>query len=160
MPQPQPQPQPIKLENEADKVNVKIAYLTFLQNIINRLSTIGITIKTASVTTLIALLAYSASSSVNASFKLLWLFFLPWLFFYAYDAYFLKLERTFRNLYNNNANEKHISFESFKIDGEVLKNFRVEWPDVIFSRPIFSFHLIVIVVIIIAFLNIKGIPCI
>ncbi|MBF7699275.1 hypothetical protein [Acinetobacter pollinis] len=154
-----PQSQPIKLENEADKVHLKIAYLTFLQNIINRLSTIGITIKTASVTTLIALLAYSASSSVNASFKLLWLFFIPWLFFYAYDAYFLRLERTFRNIYNNNANEEYISFEKFKINGELLKKFRIEWSDVIFSSPILPFHLTVIVVIIIAFLNIKGIPC-
>lgn len=142
----------INLEN-SDKVNLKITYLTFLQNIINRMSTIGIAIKTASVTALTALLAYSASDSVHDSFKP-WVFFLPWVFFYGYDAYFLRLERAFRNLYNQSTNQEGISFQDFKIDKHKLNSVYEKWGDIIVSKPLLIFHSILIIVIIVAFVNI------
>ena len=143
---------------DSDKVNLKIAYLNFLQNIINRMSTFGIAMKTASVTTLTALLAYSASESVGDNFKL-WMFIIPWLFFAGYHAYFLRLERTFRTLYNSSANQEDISFHDFKIDKNKLEKNKEKWEDVIFSRPLAIFHLTLIVIVIISFVKIKGIPC-
>ena len=147
----------INLTN-TDKVNLKISYLNLLQNIINRMSTFGIAMKTASVTTLTALLAYSASDSVGNNFKL-WMFFIPWFFFAGYHAYFLRLEKTFRNLYNNDSNQEDISFNDFKIDKNKLDPIYEKWSDVIFSKPLFIFHLTLILIIIISFAKIKGIPC-
>lgn len=46
-----------------DKVNMQIAYLNILQNIINRMSTFGIAMQTASVTTLATLLAYASTDT-------------------------------------------------------------------------------------------------
>lgn len=143
---------------DTDKVNIKIAYLNLLQNIINRMSTFSIAMKTASITTMMALLAYSASESVNESFKL-WMFFIPWLFFAGYDGYFLRLERAFRALYNNSANEDDISFDDFKIDKTILKPLYEKWSDIISSKPIFLFHITLIFIIVISFSYIKGTSC-
>lgn len=143
---------------DPDKVNLKVAYLNFLQNIINRMSTFSIAMKTASVTTLTALLAYSASDSVGNNFKL-WMFFIPWLFFAGYHAYFLRLERTFRTLYNNSANQEDISFSDFKIDKNKLDPIYEKWSDVIWSKPLFIFHFTLILIVVISFAKIKGIPC-
>lgn len=148
----------INLDN-SDQVNLKITYLTILQNIINRMSTFGIGMKTASVTALTALLAYSASDPIHSNFQLC-IFVIPWLFFAGYHGYFLKLERTFRNLYNASANQSAINFESFEIDRKKLKPFSEKWSNVIFSKPFLSFHLILITIVILAFIRIQGIPCI
>lgn len=143
---------------ETDKVNIKIAYLNILQNIINRMATFSLAMKTASVTTLTALLAYSASESVDDSFKF-WMFIIPWLFFAGYHAFFLRLERAFRTLYNNSANQQDISFIDFKIDENKLADVYEKWPKVIFSRPLIVFHLVLILVVVISFATIKGIIC-
>lgn len=153
----------INLEN-TDKVNIKIAYLNFLQNIINRMSTIGISMKTASVTTLIALLAYSTSEEVGNNFKV-WMFLIPWIFFAGYHAYFLKLERTFRNLYNMHANQLEISFNDFKIDKNTFKQsdgnklILEKWNKVIFSKQFLIFHFTILIVVVISFIKIKGLLC-
>lgn len=144
---------------DQDKVNLKIAYLSFVQDIINRMSTFGIAMKTASVTTLTALLAYSASDSVGDNFQI-WMFLIPWIFFAGYHAYFLRLERTFRTLYNKYANQEDISFDNFKIEKKTLDPIYEKWSDIIFSKPFLVFHLILILIIIISFAKIKGIPCI
>lgn len=144
---------------DPDKVNIKIAYLNLLQNIVNRMSTFGIAMKTASVTTLTALLAYSASDSVGEDFKL-WMFFIPWLFFIGYHAYFLRLERAFRELYNSVANQEDISFNDFKIDKNKLDPIYEKWIEIITSKPLLVFHFTLIAIVIISFTKIKGIPCI
>ncbi|WP_181717787.1 MULTISPECIES: hypothetical protein [unclassified Psychrobacter] len=143
---------------DQDKVNIKIAYLDTLQNIINRMATFSLAMKTASITTLTALLAYSASEPLDNSFKL-WMFFIPWLFFAWYHAYFLRLERAFRHIYNNSSNQNSITFDDMKIDGNKLNNAYEKWTSIIFSKPLFFFHLTLITIAVVSFINIKGIPC-
>lgn len=147
----------ITLENP-DKVNLKITYLNILQNIINRMSTFCIAIKTASVTTLTALLAYSASETIANKFEI-WMFMIPWLFFAGYHAYFLRLERAFRTLYNNSANQNDISFSDFLIDERTLKSVYLPWYKVIFSKSLIIFHLVLILTISISFAKITGLLC-
>ena len=147
----------IKL-TDSDKVNIKIAYLDTLQNIINRMATFSLAMKTASVTTLTALLAYSASEPLDNTFRL-WIFVVPWLFFAGYHAYFLRLERAFRKIYNSSSNQNSITFDDMKIDGGKLNSAYEKWTSIIFSKPLFSFHLILIIIAIVSFSKIKGILC-
>lgn len=144
---------------DLDKVNLKLSYLNLLQNIINRMSTFSIAMKTASVTTLTALLAYSASETVGNNFKV-WMFLMPWIFFTGYNAYFLRLERAFRTLYNNSANHKDISFDDFRIDKNKLNTIYEKWSEIIFSKPLLIFHLSLLCLVVISFAKIKGISCI
>ncbi|WP_201578604.1 hypothetical protein [Psychrobacter okhotskensis] len=143
---------------DPDKVNIKIAYLGTLQNIINRMATFIIAMQTASVTTLTALIAYSASEPIDSSFKL-WMFLIPWLFFAGYHAYFLRLERAFRTIYNNSSNQDDFSFSDMKIDKNKLNSAYEKWLSVILSRPLVIFHLTLIVIAVVSFIKIRGIPC-
>ena len=117
-------------------VNIKIAYLDTLQNIINRMATFSLAMKTASVTTLTALLAYSALEPLDNTFRL-WIFVVPWLFFAGYHAYFLRLERAFRKIYNNSSNQNSITFDDMQIDGDKLNSAYEKWTSIIFSKPLF-----------------------
>lgn len=147
----------IKL-TDSDMVNIKIAYLDTLQNIINRMATFSLAMKTASVTTLTALLAYSALEPLDNTFRL-WIFVVPWLFFAGYHAYFLRLERAFRKIYNNSSNQNSITFDDMQIDGDKLNSAYEKWTSIIFSKPLFFFHLALIIIAIVSFSKIKGIPC-
>lgn len=139
-------------------VNIKIAYLDTLQNIINRMATFSLAMKTASVTTVTALLAYSASEPLDNTFRL-WIFVVPWLFFAGYHAYFLRLERAFRKIYNNSSNQNSTTFDDMQIDGDKLNSAYEKWTSIIFSKPLFFFHLTLIIIAIVSFSKIKGIPC-
>ena len=144
-----------------DKVNIQIAYLNILQNIINRMSTFGIAMQSASVTTLTALLAYASTTSIDA-FKL-WMFFVPWLFFAGYNAFFLRTERAFRERYNQITNKDNISFVDFRINKDDLNTLYQQteschWLNVIFSRVFITCHLVIFIVIIL-FAYFKGISC-
>lgn len=147
----------IKL-TDSDMVNIKIAYLDTLQNIINRMATFSLAMKTASVTTLTALLAYSALEPLDNTFRL-WIFVVPWLFFAGYHAYFLRLERAFRKIYNNSSNQNSITFDDMQIDGDKLNSAYEKWTSIIFSKPLFFFHLALIIIAIVSFSKLKGIPC-
>lgn len=147
----------IKL-TDSDMVNIKIAYLDTLQNIINRMATFSLAMKTASVTTVTALLAYSASEPLDNTFRL-WIFVVPWLFFAGYHAYFLRLERAFRKIYNNSSNQNSTTFDDMQIDGDKLNSAYEKWTSIIFSKPLFFFHLTLIIIAIVSFSKIKGIPC-
>jgi hypothetical protein len=88
------------------------------------------------------------------------MFFMPWIFFAGYHAYFLRLERVFRTLYNNSANQEDISFDDFRIDKNKLNPIYEEWSEIIFSKPLLIFHLSLLCLVMISFAKIKGIPCI
>jgi len=142
-----------------DKVNMQIAYLNILQNIINRMSTFGIAMQTASVTTLTALLAYASTSADTLR---IWMFFIPWLFFAGYNAFFLRTERAFRERYNQIVIKNTIEFTDFRIDKTDLKSLyntkECKWFNVIFSKVFITCHLVIFLVIIL-FSYSKGISC-
>lgn len=145
-----------------DKVNMQIAYLNILQNIINRMSTFGIAMQTASVTTLTALLAYASTSAATLDTFRIWMFFIPWLFFAGYNAFFLRTERAFRERYNQITMKNIIDFTDFKIDKTDLKSLysikECQWLNVIFSKIFITCHLVIFLVIIL-FAYSKGISC-
>lgn len=120
-----------------DQVNLKIAYLNILQNIIGRMSNYVLAIKTASITVMAALLAFSASEYVCFQW---WVFLIPWILFVGYHMYFLRLEIAFRNMYNDATNTINIDISDFKIDKVKLDNSMPEVKKVLLSFPLVFFH--------------------
>ena len=49
--------------------------------------------------------------------------------------------------------------DDMKIDGNKLNNAYEKWTSIIFSKPLFFFHLTLITIAVVSFINIKGIPC-
>lgn len=134
--------------NSADRTALSIAYLNILQTIIARMSNYVLAIQTASLTTLTALLAFSASDNVcmNA-----FVFIIPCVFFAGFHFYFLRLEKTFRNLYNEATTNNDISLSTFKIDYEDLKRLRPQSSKVLNSPSLYVFYPFLLSVVLIAY---------
>ena len=94
-----------------ETTEARIRYLEALQKIIDRLSTISSIIKGWSVTLTAALLVLASKDS-NKGFFLV--SYLPILFFWLIDSEYLKMERQYKALYNQNANLK-IPLYDFRI---------------------------------------------
>mgnify|MGYP001568984486 CR=1 FL=1 len=127
-----------------DRLNLTIAYLNILQNIIGRMSTYVLAIKTASITTLTALLAFSASDNVCFQW---WIFVIPWAFFVGFHTFFLRLERAFRKIYNSATEDNNITLSSLKIDGDKIKEASPGVMEVLFSLPLSAFHSFLLIII-------------
>lgn len=121
----------------SDQVNLKIAYLNILQNIIGRMSNYVLAIKTASITVMTALLAFSAADNVCFHW---WVFLIPWTVFVGYHTYFLRLERAFRNMYNDATSSINIDISDFKIDKVKLDNSMPKVKEILLSFPLAFFH--------------------
>lgn len=130
--------------DETNKLNLTIAYLNILQNIIGRMSTYVLAIKTASITTLTALLAFSASDNVCFQW---WVFIIPWAFFVGFHAFFLRLERAFRKIYNLATEDNNITLSSLKIDEQKIKNVAPDFIEVLVSLPLAAFHSFLLIII-------------
>jgi hypothetical protein len=136
--------------NSTDELNLRIAYLNILQNIIGRMSTYVLAIKTASLTTLTALLAYSASDNVCFHG---WIFLIPWAFFVGYHAFFLRLERAFREIYNLTIDKDSLELSDLKINAKKIKDASPAWSEVLSSAPLCIFHLVLLFVIYISYIS-------
>lgn len=86
-----------------DTMEARIRYLEAIQRIIDRLSTISSVIKGWSVTLTAALLVLASKDS-NKGFFLV--SYLPILFFWFIDSEYLRMERQYKALYNQNADFK------------------------------------------------------
>lgn len=108
--------------SNSENIELKIAYLGFIQGIISRLSNSVLVLMTANITLMSALLAFSVSDNVkNPSF---WIFFFPWVFLAVFHAYFLYQEKTFINIYNKAVSSSNLTILYFKIDEDKLKENR------------------------------------
>lgn len=137
----------------SDQINLKIAYFNILQNIIGRMSNYVLGIKTASITVLAALLAFSASVK-GGCFN--WgLFLIPWAVFLGYHIHFLRLEHAFRSIYNESTDSLNIEISDFKIDNSKLKEHLPNIFKILFSLSLIIFHGALLVVIISVY-NILG----
>jgi len=136
--------QPNNSLDETNRLNLTIAYLNILQNIIGRMSTYVLAIKTASITTLTALLAFSASDNVCFHW---WVFIIPWLFFVGFHAFFLRLERAFRKIYNDVTADNNITLSSLKIDEQKIKKASPSFIEVLCSLPLSAFHSFLLIII-------------
>ncbi|MGO4998346.1 hypothetical protein [Oceanisphaera sp. W20_SRM_FM3] len=126
----------------------KIAHLTFIQGVINRMGQNSFFIKGWSVTIVVALFALAAQNS-NKLFVLA--AFLPVVMFWSLDRFFLYQERLFRKLYEKVANEE-IDSNTFTLDTRLVSE-DVE-RCVAFSKTLMNFHgsIVVTLILVLVFL--------
>ncbi len=136
---------------EEDKDKVLREYLfkeaEIIQNIINRMGTNSFLIKGWSVTLVVAALLFGGRSYYH------YLALLPWLMFWYLDAYFLRLEKLYRKLYDWVIKNREVSREHLlEMDKtSIEKRFGKETPcllQVMFSLTLSVFYGLLLVVII------------
>lgn len=136
------------MDINTESLNLAIAYLNILQTIIGRMSNYILAIQTASLTTLTALLAFSASDGVDFKW---WIFIIPCIFFASFHFYFLRLERAFRKMYNDATSNNNISLSNLKIDSEKLSKATPKAREVLSSPSLYFFYPSLLVLILISY---------
>jgi len=125
------EPKPVHGEN-------KRAHLSMIQGVINRLGGNLFFLKGWAVTLIIGLLA--ASLSFDENLRLQYVLTGVLLLFWGYDAYFLSLERCYRDLYDavRKKNEDEIDFT---MDIAELKKYaKNTWIGALFSITLLAFY--------------------
>lgn len=133
-----------------DFTEADLKYLEFIQNNISRMSNNSFLLKGWSVTLVAAILALSLRAS-SVLFILIAL--LPGLSFWGLDAFYLALEKKFRDLHKE-AVEGKVKIFNLAAPGEKV-GFR-DWLKALLSRSTFWFH--VVIVIAVCAIAIFGIP--
>lgn len=124
-------------------MDVKVAHLTFIQGVINRMGQNSFLLKGWSVTVVAALFAL-ASQNANELFILVAYF--PALMFWLLDAFFLHQERLYRQLYEDVATDK-INSEFFTLDIMHVRSIVAPYNVVMFSKTLLLFYGVIIGVI-------------
>lgn len=113
----------------------KLKHLEFIQNAINRMANNSFIIKGWCITLAIALIALLEKKDINKYY--IAFSFLPLLFFWFLDAFFLKTERQYRRLYAD-VSKKGKKEIDFSMDITPYKECYVE---ALFSRTLLPFYL-------------------
>lgn len=121
----------------------KIAHLTFIQGVINRMGQNSFLLKGWSVTVVAALFAL-ASQGTNQLFVLVAYF--PAFMFWFLDGFFLHQEKMYRKLYEEVAADR-ISSNEFTLNTSPIKNDVDSYSSVLFSKTLLPFYGVMIGVI-------------
>lgn len=125
----------------------KLKHLEFIQGAITRMAQNSFLLKGWTVTLVAGLLAFANIKQMDNKFILL--AYIPTVFFWFLDGYYLRQERLFRKLYDNirlkNAGKIDFSMNTFPYKNDVDK-----WIFVCFSATLAMFYIPIIVVIICA----------
>lgn len=123
----------------------KLKHLEFIQNIITRMASNSFILKGWSITLTSAIIGFALTSSNS---KLIYLAFVPTIVFWGLDAYYLRQEKLFRELYNAvTKNNKKIP--SFSLNTDLIKDKVSNWFCVAWSINLLSVHLAIVLLIII-----------
>ncbi len=114
----------------------KIKHLEFIQSIINRMARNSFFLKGWSVTLVAAIFALSTKDGSTA---LIPIAYLPAIIFWFLDAYFLRQERLYRNLYNH-VRQLNESAVDFSLDASTYSTPRDSYFTVMFSITLRLFH--------------------
>lgn len=145
-------PRSLELTDGLD-MEKKIKHLEFIQGVVNRLATNSFRMKGWSVVLIAALFAFFAREGDN---KFVPIGFVPVLFFWGLDGYFLWQERLFRALYDHVRvlDETKVDFSMdigrFRPSGHASGYSMNTWPRATFSRTLIGFHGVLILTIILA----------
>lgn len=131
-------------------MNAKLKHLEFIQNAINRMANNSFIIKGWCITLAVALIALLEKKDINKCYIVF--SFLPLLFFWFLDAFYLKTERQYRRLYTD-ISKKGKKEIDFSMDITLYKECYVE---ALFSRTLLPFYLSLmgIVLVIIFMINV------
>jgi hypothetical protein len=114
----------------------KIAHLTFIQGVINRMGQNSSLLKGWSVTIIAALFALAAKDT-NGEYVLVAYF--PAVMFWFLDAFFLYQEKLFRKLYEKVASDE-ISSDNFILNTDLVKAQVDSYFSVVFSKTLLPFY--------------------
>src|SRR5277367_963871 len=117
-------------------LDAKIAHLGFIQGVITRMGSNSFLLKSWSLTLVTALFALS---SKDADPRFVELAFLPVIFFWLLDTFFLHQERLFRKLYQEVAADR-VPAEGFSMDTSSVRKDVPSSIRVAFSRTLLAFH--------------------
>lgn len=141
------------MENKPTSGDDKRAHLAMIQGVISRMGGNLFFLKGWAVTLIIGL--FAATISFNGNQYLNFILVGALVFFWGFDAYFLSLERCFRNLYDEvrKKNEENIDF-SMDIS-DFKKYYKNTWIGTLLSKTLLAFYpvLAVAMLLIIHFLK-------
>ncbi len=124
-------------------MNNKIAHLTFIQGVINRMGQNSFLLKGWSVTVVAALFVLSSKGSNNL-FVLISYF--PAFMFWFLDAFFLHQEKLYRKLYEEVASG-NIDNNTFTLNTNLVRDKVDSYLCVLFSKTLLPFYGVIIGVI-------------
>ena len=137
-------------------MEINIEHLKFIQTIITRMNTNSFMIKGWSLTITSAFLALYSSSN-NIKFVLVAI--IPIVFFWFLDAYYLQQERKFHGIYNDVAQltteEERVHVRMFEMPIDKYRNGKYCYCDVMSSRTILPFYLLLIFTLGIAYVYLR-----
>ncbi|TOM65752.1 hypothetical protein [Vibrio parahaemolyticus] len=131
-------------------IEQKIAHLTFIQGVINRMGQNSFLLKGWSITIVAALFALAAQGA-NTKFVLVAYF--PAFMFWLLDAFFLHQERLFRRLYEKVANND-IPSDIYTLNTNLVKREVDGYCSVALSKTLVLFHGCIIAVLLFAMFGI------
>ena len=130
-------------------MNAKLKHLEFIQNAINRMANNSFIIKGWCITLAVALIALLEKKDINKCYIVF--SFLPLLFFWFLDAFYLKTERQYRRLYTD-ISKKGKKEIDFSMDITPYKECYVE---AFFSRTLLPFYLSLMGIVLVIIFMIK-----
>lgn len=131
----------------------KIKHLEFIEGAINRMASNSFAMKGWMLTIVAALLAiYADSNPKNSLYILIAIF--PTIMFWLLDAYYLYIERKYRDLYNL-ANKDDSKVKPFDMSTEGLGGFRKYMKSVFLSVSTTPLYGIIIVLLLVFYCYIK-----
>jgi hypothetical protein len=127
----------------------KLKHLEFIQNVINRMANNSFIIKGWCITLAAALIALLEKKDIDKCYIVF--SFLPLLFFWFLDAFYLKTERQYRRLYTD-ISKKGKKEIDFSMDITLYKECYVE---ALFSRTLLPFYLSLMGIVLVIIFMIK-----
>lgn len=130
-----------------------LKHLEFIENVITRMANNSFLLKGWTVT-LVAALFVLAAQNANVDFVILALF--PMMAFWILDAYYLRQERLFRELYNSmriKNIENMLPIESFYMETESFNKYVQSWHRTIFSKTLFIFYGFILISILLVIIS-------
>ena len=125
---------------------MKVEHLKIIQGVINRMAQVSFILKGWNVTLVVVILGFATRAS-DVSLSLFAL--LPAIAFWALDAYYLRQEKLFRELYARVISSGGKEIPEFSMDKGVCNDSVPSWKRTLFNRTIIAIHGFVIIIIII-----------
>ena len=127
----------------------KLKHLEFIQNTINRMANNSFIIKGWCITLVVALIALLEKENINKNY--IPFSFIPLLFFWFLDAFFLKTERQYRRLYAE-VSKKDKKEIDFSMD---ITPYKECYGEALFSRTLLPFYLPLIGIVLVIIFIVK-----
>jgi len=121
-------------------------HLEFIQNTINRMASNSFILKGWSVTLVTGIIALSLTTSTT---RFIYLAFIPTLAFWGLDAYYLRQEKLFRELYDYVRVKEIKNIEPFSLNTLIVKDKVGSWLSICFSKCVVYLHLMILLILIV-----------